>query len=234
MRYVQSLACKQAVKSIKKVQGNLRVVSGDHRSSSIILQYSTSFSVVHAFSVLENYFDDLFHGWSVIFNSTLIKAGSLPLEFRVSIACQQSIVDLYKGAIVNGGRPEFISKTVKAIQEGKFAALYAPDRAVSVTKHVIVSGGKYPSIDNISKIATSFGCNNIFDQTGAVCGFNTKLELMSFNDVRNEIAHEASLSSKTSSDLIDSMDKIISFIKAFDGVAWRHIGVFEGKSTWPR
>lgn len=148
-----------------------------------------------------------------------------------------------RGYVLLSAHKELVSSTTNKTEREqieKFLTQVVPvsilsDRSKIPTlkAEVIYQKIKYPSAENFEKMFNRIGISEIFLKLSRALRLNARDVLVSFNDIRCAIAHEAKLPNHLSvDDAIGYIEKLRKFTKEVDAILYAHIVFHSGVTTW--
>jgi len=180
-------------------------------------------------ATLEDYLYQLFSGWlsrlqaGGHFNSTLpdVTRGMIVLR---------SVEEEFTRFLSYGDEIKMSNYLMSSVE-----ALQSVDPLKPLPSFDITSSGvsdkKFPSKRNISSLFKRFGIKNIHSELSRRTRMDFELNLQSFMDLRNALAHE-SPPSVTDVDVSKYMDLVEKWIRAIDRIMYSHVVRASGASLW--
>jgi hypothetical protein len=180
-------------------------------------------------AALEDYLLEAMAGWLTNLLARGAAASALPATTRAIalLKHQDDAFRLYVGTKDEGRFAEAI------LADRSFAALLVDTETMqsSDLASMLVKDKKFPSTRNFEALFKRIGIDKIFGKLSARTASTFELNLRSFMDVRNALAHE-SPPSVTDEDLVRYFSQVRSWIDAIDRELYSHVVKVSGSAYW--
>ncbi len=219
MPYTISRSRKEFDGNVNKLFANIKNLDGD-------LDYSLLQQVLQSYffstsSFIENYLANMFDDWLYTLKAHKVKNALIPMNLRKKIFFEFQ-KDINLSYIIHKDEKRIYSAL--NLNRWEFEILEDQKNIASeINKHNILYTDRYPSVRNLKRIFLRLGMSNIFDEMGKIGKNNYKNVIISFMDIRENIAHSVP-DDLTFLVVKDNHHKIKDFIRIIDRVFYRLFG----------
>jgi hypothetical protein len=175
--------------------------------------------MVLASAAIEAYLEDVLAAYCSALCAAGATAATLPPTLRAHLANSQELADAYRRYVASGDEEQLHASLISlfdseaaSLSSGATVPVFGPSR--------IYGTKRYPSVKNIKSMFRRLGIPKIFSRLNArVRGF-AELQLQSFNDVRNALAHEGKVTSVSVDDVRSRIAAVARLLGALDREIW--------------
>lgn len=201
-----------------------------HYYASSIIQLVYKAAIFQTSAALEQYIESVIEDWVSLIKKTNKKSKHLPKEAIHYLISKKRLND-YIRYLLDKNESDFINRM---ISNSSILQLVDPDADVSafLTNKVLIGDRKYPSVRNYRMVFFRVGIPNIFKALGEKGKGNYQDILQSFNDIRNEIAHEYSSKQLAIEDVKDQIYNMQALVQYTDRILYSHISKVSGNDCW--
>lgn len=232
MAYKTSAARRSFEQQAKIYQAKL-IISDAKTIDPGIREYVIAAAVFLTHATLENYIKEIFDAIGRIFCSPGVTSKDLPQELRIfSLSKSANWESHYAYYQLRGDEVKLLSSLKQIFNNPKISLIQGSSQAPRLTGSDILTGKAYPSIENLEKIFSRIGINNLFDQISGILKADGKLLIKSFSDKRTELAHNAVMPGTSAQDIRSEIKKITSFIGAIDKICYIHVSSHLPQRIW--
>jgi hypothetical protein len=217
--------------------GNFLKTLGEAYSSSCSSASVRAFALCSAVMLcsarIESYLEDLLGDWSQSVKAPHLTTNNLPKRTRAFLLNHTGVSAAYRRYVCYGSESELLTK-LEAQVIGQTAYEFAIDgRAIPAFPiNAIYKDRKYPSVRNLQELFNRFGFPNIFDELNRIGRRDTKALLVSFNDLRTEMAHSGMPVGLTPGDIRLHVKNMRSLVGYIDRVFYSHVAKTLGAARW--
>jgi hypothetical protein len=232
MPYARSRARREfeadADRCIDVIRRAQRMRIRDHEVKDYILVAA----IVHCSARIEAYLEDLITDWITALNTTPQTTHSLPAALRVRQFISDPLMETIKRFVVFDNEGEHAASLEQLV--GTNPMVFAVDGQISPALDAgkVYHGKKFPSPKNMKALFSRMGVQGIFSQLNRSAGRDMMFLLQSFNDVRNEFAHEGAGIGLNANDIKRKIADAVLFVSHLDRVMYRHIAASSGTQFW--
>lgn len=180
-------------------------------------------------SILEDYLWELTSRWFSNLSAAGATNAAVPILTRALFAAK-SQEESFKRFLIFGDEADLALRMSR--QAHVFALFDENSRVPAIDfPNKIVKDKKFPSANNVDSMFKRLGCPNMIDMISGRIRSDFGLNLRSFMDVRNALAHE-SPPSITDLDVERYFNQIDSWISAIDREFYAHVAKCSGVLYW--
>lgn len=219
------------IEALERLQGLMAGAKSASKRSipAQVREMTYQSAIFQASSTLEEYLKQIFDHWLFELKNSNSSGDKIPTRARFS----------YLGRQFHSHFCRYISEgDEKILAERLISNSNVIDFAMGrsaifpyITGEFVYKDRKYPSPENIKKLYSRIGCDNIFDRISAILRSDAELKLRGFNDVRTAIAHGLP-PSLTIIDVKRNLDDVASFIKSLDKINHKEFAKHFGAGVW--
>lgn len=232
MPYHRSRARKQFEADVKGVLNTVREAYSTKCSSQSVRTFALYSAVLMCSARLESYVEDLLADWSKSVKATALTTDKLNKRTRAYLLNRSDIEAAYRRFVCFRDESELLERLEKCVGHTHYE--FAVDnRAIPYfPTDSIYKDRKYPSAKNLQILFNRFGFPNIFNELNRVGSRDTKALLISFNDLRVEMAHVGMPIGLTSGDIRQHIKNMRSVVGYIDRVFYTQVGRSIGSKCW--
>lgn len=191
-------------------------------------------AIVLTSAKVENYLEDLITDWSLALSSSTYTAGALPSKTRAFLLSGASMHAAYRKLLLQEkGEKDFLEMLGSQLGptgEFRFVRIDCVIDSTAMTR--IYKDVKYPSKENLVKLFSRCGIDNIFTALNKLANRDVELLHRSFSDLRTSIAHRGLPVGINGSDVRTRIKEMSSVVGYLDRVFYAHNRAFFDSSTW--
>lgn len=229
--YRQSRARKQFDSALSDVLKAIRASHGK-KVPTEVRAYVLCAAMVLASASIEAYLEDILSCWCNAVGSSGKTATELPPELRAHLINGTSMADAYKRYLMTGNETELRTALALLFDDPETSLIVGSAPIPTFDAKRIYGKKRYPSVDNIKSMFFRIGIDRIFGKLSRRMSRNAEFELQSFNDVRNQLAHQGKLVGISAADVKSCLERLRRFIGALDREMWYYFKIFPGLSGW--
>jgi hypothetical protein len=179
-------------------------------------------------AAFESYIEDLLGDWGASVSIAGLNTNALPKRLRAFLLNHSAVLAAYKNYIADGDESSFLDRMEDQIGKA-FYDLAADNRNLPrFSASLIYTDRKYPSPKNLQRLFGRFGINNIFQDMNRVAKRDTSAMLVSFNDLRTQMAHSGvpvGINARDIKNRIRDMNSVCGYVdRVFHGVVVQSVG----------
>jgi hypothetical protein len=232
MPYKTSRARRNLQRVYSEIRGRLRTAQSPDVEPAI-REYVIAAAIFLAHAEIENYVADLFSAFAAGVHAKGVKGSNLPgrLQSHLFLAKANARTAF---ASVLGGSSE------KQLLDAFTIALRGPPGTVvnDAVVMTLFSGeeicGKlrYPSSDNLKKLFSRVGVDNVFGRLSALLKQDAEALLQSLGSLRTQLAHTGTLPGVSSRDVRDRIRGAEHLVGAIDRLMFKVTSAHFGSAVW--
>ncbi|AHI79451.1 hypothetical protein BTRA_1537 [Burkholderia thailandensis USAMRU Malaysia  len=232
MAYKKSRSRVEFENALDGIKSHLKLVENRSINPSI-RDYVIAASIFLAHAEIENFIEDIISSFANGVQAAVKKGSALPGYLQPHLFLTKSnSVKIYSGFIAQNSEKELLKAFSGAIK-GIAGNMVDDSRNISpFTGRDICGNLKYPSHDNLKKIFTRLGVENLFDELSRILKKDSKTILESLGSLRTQLAHTGTLPGVSCRDVRDRLDNASRFVGALDRVVFSITTKQLGSNIW--
>jgi hypothetical protein len=201
-------------------------------SSHSVRGFALCSAVLLCSARLESYLEDLLGDWSQSVRAPHLTTDQLPKRTRAFLLNQAGILAAYRRYVCYGSESELLSKLEAFVGQSTYEFAIDGRAIPQFPIQAIYRDRKYPSVKNLQDLFNRFGFSNIFDELNRIGRRDTKALLISFNDLRTEMAHTGMPIGLTPGDIRLHIKNVRSVVGYIDRLFYSHVAKSVGAARW--
>lgn len=232
MAYRVSRARKQFATEIRTIQSALREAHSSKCSSTRVREMALCSAVILCSAKLESYIEDLVSDWAKAVVAQGLTTDKLHNHTRSFLLNHPSVEAVYRRYLLDGDETELL-KSLAGLFPSKHFSFAASGQAVPpFMAQRIYRDIKYPSPKNVVRLFNRCGIPVLFHALNSVAKKDVESLLISFNDIRTEMAHEGMPVGASAGDIKKHISNVIELVGYIDRIFYSHVAKTNGSSCW--
>jgi hypothetical protein len=232
MPYRSSRARKQFIADLRDISRTLDEAYSGKCSSVKVQEFALCSAVVLTSAKFEAYLEMLISDWGKAVVSNGVKTERLSRHTRAFLLNDPQIENAYRKLSFDQSESAFLPKIGRLVGTSVFQ--FATDGQVVPAFQVkrIYDGVKYPSPKNLCRLFRRCGIEPLFPALNKLAKRNVEALLVSFNDVRTEMAHVGMPIGLSAADIKTRINEVHSVVAYVDRVFHSHVCRTTGANCW--
>ncbi|MDN7694607.1 HEPN domain-containing protein [Burkholderia cenocepacia] len=232
MAYKKSRPRVELDNAFNDIKSRLKLVEG-RSTNPAIRDYVIAASIFLAHAEIENFVEDVLSSFAIGIQAAVSKGSKLPGYLQSHLFLTKSnAIKIYSGFLSQNSEKDLLKAFSVAIK-GVPGNMIDDSRNISpFTGHDIYGKLKYPSHENLKKIFTRLGVENLFDELSRILKKDSKSILESLGSLRTQLAHTGTLPGVSCRDVRDRIDDAGRFVGALDRVVFSITAKQLGSNIW--
>jgi hypothetical protein len=181
---------------------------------------------------LESYLQDLFDDWGSSVCRSAVATERLPRRTRAFLLSQAAVLSAYRHFISDQDEGALLDRLEVLVGQPHWDFAIDGRSVPPFAASVVYEGRKYPSPDNLRRLFNRFGVSKVFNELNRVAKRDTKAMLVSFNDLRTEMAHSGMPVGLNATDIKQHIRDVRAIVGYIDRVFYSHVSGSVGDVCW--
>lgn len=207
--------------------------AGASKISDVDLRGYVLSSIIAKGSVsLELYLEKVFSDWFARLQAVPAKNHVIPPQLRVFLITHKHVSDHLARFLVMKDEGVYLDAVAGTLTAPEWQTFDIAGNVPPADMMSVIEKRCYPSPKNIRRVFRRIGVQNVFAKINAAGRTNVEALIQSYNDVRNDFAHDGVIVGVNAKDIRRKLGDLVRIVNAVDRVLHKFVHQTCGAAFW--